>query len=118
MTSEKIIHQSPIEISAYDDGYLRIEYDNYYVICNNQRVRMKRTEFMLLSRLSESPERIVTYEELWDFVWGDAKPLSIDSLKVYIYHLRCIFKPFGIEFETLVNVGYRFIPLVKNLNSL
>ena len=98
----------------YDDGYLWIEYDNYFVLCNNQRVKMPRTEFMILSRLSEALERVVTYTELWDFVWEKSKPLSTESLKVYIYHLRRIFEPFGIQFETMVGVGYRFIPVIKS----
>ncbi|MGI8638384.1 MAG: winged helix-turn-helix domain-containing protein [Pyrinomonadaceae bacterium] len=94
----------------YDDGYLRIEYDNYFVSCNGQRVKMPRAEFMILSRLSQAPNRIVSYEELWNFTWGSSKPISIESLKVYIYHLRRIFEPFNIQFETMVNVGYCFIP--------
>lgn len=96
--------------NSYDDGYLRIEYDNYFVSCAGQRVKMPRAEFLVLSRLSQAPNRIVTYEELWSYAWGDTKPISLESLKVYIYQLRQIFKPFNIEFETMVNVGYCFIP--------
>jgi len=104
-------HNRHIETNAvYDDGYLRIEYDNYFVSCNGQRVKMPRAEFMILSRLSEVPNRIVSYEELWNYVWGDSKPMSVESLKVYIYQLRQIFKPFDIQFETMVNVGYCFVP--------
>lgn len=98
------------KVDVYDDGYLRIEYDNYFVSCNNQRVKMARAEFLILSRLSQSPNRIVSYEELWNFAWGSSKPVSIESLKVYIYQLRQIFKPYNIQFETMVNVGYCFIP--------
>lgn len=104
-------HRQQVELAAnYDDGYLRIEYDNYFVSCNGERVKMPRAEFLILSRLSQSPSRIVSYEDLWNFAWGDGRPVGTESLKVYIYHLRRIFKPFGIEFETMVNVGYRFVP--------
>lgn len=98
------------KVDFYDDGYLRIEYDNYFVSCNGQLLRMARTEFLILSRLSQSPNRIVSYEDLWSYAWGNSKPVSLESLKVYIYQLRQIFKPFGIQFETMVNVGYCFIP--------
>lgn len=104
-------HNQPDLITGnYDDGYLRIEYDNYFVSCDGQRVKMPRAEFLILSRLSQNPNRIVTYEELWNYAWGTSKPVSIESLKVYIYQLRQIFKPFNIQFETMVNVGYCFIP--------
>lgn len=94
---------------SYDDGFLRIEYDNYFVVCAGQRVKMPRTEFLILTRLTQSPDRFVTYEELWKFAWGAGKPFSLESLKVYIYNLRRHFEPFGIKFETMVNVGYSFL---------
>jgi DNA-binding response OmpR family regulator len=114
MSTVNSAHQEPLSPSGYDDGYLRIEYDNYFVTCGGHRIKMPRAEFMILCRLSEAPERVVTYEELWDFAWGKNKPLSTESLKVYIYHLRRLFEPFGIQFETMVNVGYHFIPLIKS----
>lgn len=111
MSSSHIHTRQPdAPTDSYDDGYLRIEYDNYFVSCGGQRVKISRAEFMILSRLSQSPNRIVSYEELWNYAWGDSKPLSLESLKVYIYQLRQIFKPFNIQFETMVNVGYCFIP--------
>lgn len=95
---------------AYDDGYLRIEYDNYFVSCNGQRVKLPRAEFLILSRLAQTPNRIVSYEELWNFVWGESKPINEESLKAYIYQIRQTFKPFNVQFETMVNVGYCFVP--------
>ena len=94
---------------VYDDGYLRVEHNNYYVACGGQSLKLPRTEFLILSRLARSPERIVTAVELWERAWGDAKPVNTESLHVYIYRLRNKLMPYNLRIETMVNVGYRLI---------
>lgn len=94
---------------VYDDGYLRVEHKNYYVSCGGHALKLPRTEFLILSRLSRSPERIVTAEELWEYAWGNEKPVNMESLHVYIYRLRNKLSPHRLQIETMVNVGYRLI---------
>jgi DNA-binding response OmpR family regulator len=94
---------------VYDDGYLRVEHKNYYVTCGDHSLKLPRTEFLILSRLSRSPERIVTAEELWEYAWGNEKPVNMESLHVYIYRLRNKLNPHRLQIETMVNVGYRLI---------
>ena len=69
---------------VYDDGYLRVEHKNYYVACAGTPLKLPRTEF------------------------GD-KPLNTESLHVYIYRLRAKLHVFGLQIETMVNVGYRLL---------
>ena len=95
---------------VYDDGYLRVEHRNYYVACAGQSLKLPRTEFLILSRLARSPERIVTAEELWEYAWGNDKPVNMESLHVYIYRLRNKLTASRISIETMVNVGYRLLP--------
>ena len=94
---------------VYDDGYLRVEHKNYYVACGGQSLKLPRTEFLILSRLARSPERIVTAEDLWEYAWGNDKPVNMESLHVYIYRLRNKLNPHRLQIETMVNVGYRLI---------
>lgn len=103
--------KGPQQVAAdvYDDGYLRVEHDNYYVACDGQSVKLPRTEFLILSRLARSPERIVTAAELWEYAWGSDKPVNMESLHVYIYRLRNKLTPFKISIDTMVNVGYRLL---------
>lgn len=114
---------SPIEMSltefngerraaddVYDDGYLRVEHRNYYVACGGQSLKLPRTEFLILSRLARSPERIVTAEDLWGYAWGNQKPVNTESLHVYIYRLRNKLAAWKVSIDTMVNVGYRLIP--------
>jgi two-component system alkaline phosphatase synthesis response regulator PhoP len=95
---------------VYDDGYLRVEHKNYYVSCAGQSLKLPRTEFLILSRLARSPERIVTAEELWEYAWGNDKPVNMESLHVYIYRLRNKLNASKISIDTMVNVGYRLLP--------
>jgi two-component system alkaline phosphatase synthesis response regulator PhoP len=95
---------------VYDDGYLRVEHKNYYVACAGQSLRLPRTEFLILSRLVRSPERIVLSEELWEYAWGADKPVNMESLHVYIYRLRNKLAASKLTIDTMVNVGYRLVP--------
>lgn len=93
----------------YDDGYLRVEHKNYYVACGGTPLKLPRTEFLIFSRLARTPDRIVTASDLWASVWGSDKPLNTESLHVYIYRLRTKLNAFGLQIETMVNVGYRLL---------
>jgi len=94
---------------TFDDGFLRVEHRNYYAACGGTPLKLPRTEFLIFSRLVRTPNRIVTAEDLWSSVWGEDKPLNSESLHVYIYRLRAKLSEFGLQIETMVNVGYRLI---------
>ncbi len=96
-----------ITANVYDDGYLRVEHDNYYIACGDHSIKLPRTEFLIISRLTLSFERVVSAEDLWRYVWGDRKPFNSVSLRVYVYRLRHRLAPYGLHIETMVNVGYR-----------
>lgn len=99
---------------VYDDGFLRVEHKNYYVSCGGQSIKLPRTEFLIFSRLARSPERIVSAEELWEYAWGNDKPLNTESLHVYIYRLRIKLLPYNLRIDTMVNVGYRLLPDISS----
>jgi DNA-binding response OmpR family regulator len=96
-----------LKSNLYDDGYLRVEHDNYYVSCGEIVLQLPRKEFLILSRLARNPDRIVSSEEIWLCAWGTASAFNAESLHVHIYRLRRRLTPFGINIETMVNVGYR-----------
>ncbi|MGI9068064.1 MAG: winged helix-turn-helix domain-containing protein [Pyrinomonadaceae bacterium] len=107
-TTERLSPQQPAD-DVYDDGYLRIEHKSYYMACGGEAVRLPRTEFLIVSRLTRSPERIVSAEELWQYAWGNEKPLNTESLHVYIYRLRNKLAKYNLRIDTMVNVGYRLL---------
>ncbi|MCY7374832.1 MAG: helix-turn-helix domain-containing protein [Pyrinomonadaceae bacterium] len=103
----------PIIGEIYDDGFLRVEHENFYVECGGEHLRFGRGEFLIISLLSQKAERYVTAELIWNYLWNASRPLNLESLKVFIYNLRRKLKPFGIEIETMANVGYRLVPYSK-----
>jgi DNA-binding response OmpR family regulator len=107
VTTFKEENQIPDDV--FDNGYLRVEHRNYYVACGGTPLKLPRTEFLIFSRLTRTPDRIVTAEDLWASVWGSNKPLNSESLHVYIYRLRAKLSEFGLHIETMVNVGYRLL---------
>ena len=92
--------------NVYDDGYLRVEYDNYYVNCGGRRVSLPLKEFLIFSRLARNVERTVTSQEIWRSAWSPDTPFNSLSLRVHIHRLRRTFHPFGLRIESMVGVGY------------
>lgn len=100
---------------VFDDGYFRIEHDNYYASCGGQYIRLTRIEFLFLSRLAQNPYRVIPVKELWNYVHErDNAPFNMQNLRVHIHRLRQLLKPFGLTIETVVQAGYR---LVLNTNA-
>lgn len=108
INNSSIIAQTMEDI--YDDGFLRVEHGNYFVSCGGQVLKLPRSEFLIISRMARTPERIVPSEELWRQAWGESKIFNPVSLHVYMYRLRKKLVPYGLNIETMVNVGYRLIP--------
>ena len=106
-------NSGPSTDDVYDDGFLRVEHRNYYVACGGVPLKLPRTEFLIFSRLTRTPDRIVTAEDLWSSVWGSEKPLNSESLHVYIYRLRAKLMTYGLQIETMVNVGYRLVTAIQ-----
>jgi DNA-binding response OmpR family regulator len=97
------------EEDVYDDGYVRVEHENYYLACGGEPVYLPRVEFLLMSRLSRTINRVVRSEELWHAAWANKKPLNSASLQVYIHRLRTKLAPYRLRIDTVVNVGYRLL---------
>jgi len=117
LTEMSLIEREPPtrqDDDVYDDGYLRVEHKNYYVACDGQALILPRTEFLIISRLARSPERIVPSEDLWQYAWGNDKPLNSESLHVYIYRLRGKLVPYKLRIETMINVGYKLLSATTN----
>jgi two-component system response regulator RegX3 len=92
--------------NVYDDGYLRVEHDNYYVACGGTRISLPLKEFLIFSRLARGADRVIPSEEIWRAAWGGA-PFNSLSLRVHIHRLRQTFRPFGLRIQSMVGVGYR-----------
>jgi DNA-binding response OmpR family regulator len=63
--------RSPLEPDVYDDGFLRIEHNSYYVSCNGTSLFLPRKEFSILSRLARNVDRTVPTQIPRGCVWQD-----------------------------------------------
>ena len=99
---------SDAEDAIYDDGFLRVEHDSFYVSCGGQPLyHLSRREFLILSRLARGAGRPVTKEQIWAFVWGDKVAFNASNFRVHIANLRRKLAPFELDIIAMVNVGYR-----------
>ncbi len=95
------------EGDVFDDGYLHVEHDRYYVACSGRPIfNLSRKEFLILSRLARGNGRVVTKEEIWGCAWGDAE-FNYNTFRVHIASLRRKISPFGLDIAAVVHVGYR-----------
>jgi DNA-binding response OmpR family regulator len=94
------------ELDVYDDGCLHMEHNNFYVTCKGKRIRLTLKEFLILSRLVRKPERVVSPNELWQYVWGNDKKFAPTTLRMQIHNLRKRLAPHGLTIEVMQNAGY------------
>jgi DNA-binding response OmpR family regulator len=90
----------------YDDGYLRVEHKRYFVSCKETQIALSKTEFRLCSRMARSLDRVVRAVDLWEYAWGNHKPLNHESLHVTMCRLRRKFEAYGLRIDSMIGVGY------------
>jgi len=80
-------------------------------------VSLTAQEFKLLRFLSQSPERVVSREELLNEVWGYQNYPSTRTVDNHILRLRQKFEPDPANprfFVTVHGAGYKFLPGIVN----
>ena len=95
--------------SNYEDGRLRVHFEDMHVLCDGAEVRLTRKEFALLSALARRPGKVATRQQLLDDVWGQQYYGDTRTLDVHIRRLRAKLGECGDSIETVVGVGYRFV---------
>ncbi len=106
------------ECAIYDDGYLRVEHDKFYVACAGKPLfNLTRKEFLILSALVRAAGRPVTKQAIWGFAWRDDTEFNRDTLRVHVASLRRKLSPFGVDVVAVVHVGYRLTTLVRRVEG-
>ena len=98
----------PVE---YKDSAIEMDLLTHEASCRGVPIKMRPTEYRLLTYLVLNSDRVLNHQELLDKVWGDSGG-SLDSLKWHIAALRD-----KIEIDpksprvivTYPRVGYRYI---------
>lgn len=96
---------------TYKDEYLYIDLDTYRVLVDGETVKLSATEFKLLSYLLQNTGRVLTYDQILQYVWGPEYRGSVDYVHVYVSHLRRKLEanPKQAKYlQTEHGIGYRF----------
>ena len=74
---------------------------------DNQKIALKNKEIKLLSLFLKSPNRLLSYTDIFEEVWSYDETPSHGSLRAYITRLRNYLGKSRIE--TIKNIGYRYV---------
>jgi two-component system KDP operon response regulator KdpE len=98
---------------SYDDGKLSVDFARREVRRHGEPVHLTDTEFKLLSCLLRRPNRVLTYDELLNQVWGHTHFGARSHVSLYVRYLRKKLEDDPSNpayFLTEWGVGYSFRP--------
>ncbi|HKO94728.1 MAG TPA: response regulator transcription factor [Polyangiaceae bacterium] len=88
-------------------GALRVEVESRTVLLEEAVVPLTARELAIVNLLAAHPGRIVTREELFESVWGEASDSASASLDVLVGRIRRKLGQHGAMLHTVRGVGYR-----------
>jgi two-component system response regulator ResD len=94
---------------VYASGRLTADFDAVAVSVDGVAVRLTRREFELLRFFVENKNRVVSRDRLLERVWGYDRFIETRSVDVHVGRLRAKLGPVGMQIETVVGLGYRFV---------
>lgn len=104
---------TPVDSSVLRvDEHLSVDFNTGEVLINDERVKLRPTEFRLLRHLIENAGWTVPYETLLSKVWGYEYKDAISYLRIYINYLRKKIEPDISDpryIFTERGMGYRFV---------
>ena len=93
----------------YSGRHLMADFEAVSVAVDGIPVRLTRKEFELLRYLVQNKNRVVSRDRLLERVWGYDKLVETRSVDVHVGRLRQKLGVAGVQIETAVGLGYRFI---------
>lgn len=101
---------APVPSTFVDRGArLFADFDAVIVSVDGQPVRLTRREFELLRFLIQNSGRVVSRDRLLERVWGYDRTVETRSVDVHVGRLRAKLGSAGVQIETVVGLGYRFV---------
>jgi two-component system KDP operon response regulator KdpE len=108
----RLTQRSSYNAVTYTDGYLSVNTEQQAVYVRGTQIHVTQIEFKLLQLLIENAGRVVTHQELVDYVWGtNDHRTDIRYPRIFINHLRMKVEPdhkHPIYIATEHRIGYRF----------
>jgi two-component system, OmpR family, alkaline phosphatase synthesis response regulator PhoP len=95
--------------SIYRGKHLVADFDAVAIHVDGTAVRLTRREYELLKCLVDNRNRVLSRERLLERVWGYDQFIETRSVDVHIGRLRSKLGAAGLQIETAVGLGYRFV---------
>ena len=92
-------------------GMIVMDKERHRVTVNGETVELTLKEFSLLKLFMESPQRVLTRENIMDAVWGDSYVGESRTVDMHIKTLRHKLGSAGEAIVTIRGVGYKFEPV-------
>jgi two-component system, OmpR family, KDP operon response regulator KdpE len=96
---------------SFNDGYLKIHFDQRRVSVNEKEVKLATIEYELLNELVTNAPSVLTYDRLLGDIWGTEYKDAKNLLHDHINRLRKAIEPDVHNPQYIINihkVGYRF----------
>jgi two-component system KDP operon response regulator KdpE len=96
---------------SYDDGYLVVNMADRRVYVGGESVELTPTEYQLFAYMVQNANRVLSYEQLLQAVWGFGYSEDHDYIRVYIWRLRRKIERDSKNPQYLITehgIGYRF----------
>jgi DNA-binding response OmpR family regulator len=96
---------------TYCDDYFTIDLRERRVSVVGEPVKLTPTEYRLLAYMVQNANRVLTFQQILQNVWGWEYQDDLDYVRVYVWHLRQKLEedPKNPKYiQTEVGVGYRF----------
>lgn len=93
------------------DTALKINLNSRKVYENKREILLTKIEFDILVYLATYPDRVFTYQQIYESVWGEPYYNEKGNIMIHIRHLREKIEPDPSHpqyIENVRGVGYRF----------
>jgi DNA-binding response OmpR family regulator len=94
---------------VFRGAHLVADFDAVSIAVDGAPVRLTRREFELLRFLVENRNRVLSRNRLLERVWGYDRFIETRSVDVHVGRLRAKLGAAGLQIETVVGLGYRFV---------
>ncbi len=96
--------------TGYRDLNFDVEFEAYVARYRGSELRLTHKEFALFRCLLERPGRVLTRQRLLEMVWDEEADVDVRSIDAHIRRLRAKLGEARRHVETVVGIGYRFVP--------
>lgn len=87
---------------------LKIDTENIEVSIHHEPINLTKTEFEILKKLAENPNRIFSRDEIIESVWGEKVFVTERTVDVHIARLRKKMGEYGQAIFNKAGFGYKF----------